>query len=266
MNFKVVIVDDEPLALNLLSAILADIDDLEIVAECRNGREAVDAVLMHQPDILFLDIQMPEMNGFDVIAAIQNDIMPKVIFTTAYAEFAIDAFKVQAIDYVLKPLEDQAIIESVARARSVLEAGLPYRTKPELLTALHDISQRVGDSHKAPSNAVATKNSALIVKDTDRISFLDKDRIEWLEAAGDYVCIHIEGTTRLIRSTLKAVEKELGGAQFKRIHRSTILNISYIKDIVPALKGEAHAIMRDGSQLKVSRRYGGEIRDLFRKN
>ena len=143
MTLRVVIVDDEPLALSLLSAILADVADVELVAVCQEGREAVDAVLTHEPDILFLDIHMPEMNGFDVIAAIQSDQMPLVIFTTAYSEYAVEAFKVQALDYVLKPLGDQAIMDSLARARETLEARVMSARKPDILTTLHDISRQV---------------------------------------------------------------------------------------------------------------------------
>lgn len=261
MTLRVVIVDDEPLALSLLSAILGDVDDVEIVAICQEGREAVEAVLTHEPDILFLDIHMPEMNGFDVIAAIQSDQMPLVIFTTAYAEYAVEAFKVQALDYVLKPLADQAIMDSLERARVTLETRVVSARKPDLLTALHDISRQVRSESKPEKDDVSRAEvGTLIVKDSDRISFLNKAKIEWLEAAGDYVCIHIEGTTRLIRSTLKALEAELDMKIFIRIHRSTIINTTMLKHIVPASKGEAYAIMQDGNRLKVSRSFGAALR------
>ena len=205
MSIRVIIVDDEELALNLLSSILTDIEGIELVAQCKNGHEAVEAVMTHSPDVMFLDIQMPEINGFDVIAAIQGDVLPLVIFTTAYAEYAINAFRVQAVDYVLKPLNEDNILESVARAKTLLKANQIVRKKPELLEVLQDISEKV------QSNMARQKPATLIVKEIDRIALLDHSEIDWIEAAGDYVCIHIKSETRIIRTTLKTIEAELKG-------------------------------------------------------
>jgi len=219
MTVRAIIVDDEPLALDLLSAILADIDDIELIATCQSGQDAVKAVLDYGPDVMFLDIQMPEMNGFDVIAAIQADIMPMVIFTTAYAEYAVNAFKVQAIDYVLKPLDEKNIGESVMRARTLIETGGLNRKKPELLSVLQDISKEV------QSDIAQKQPRTLIVKESDRIALLEMETIDWLEAAGDYVCIHCDGSTRIMRTT------------------------------------EAMVLMTDGSRLKASRLYGNQLRE-----
>jgi len=179
MMLNAIIVDDEPLARSLLAAILADISDLRIVAECKNGFEAIEAVVEHTPDVMFLDIEMPEINGFAVIQAIQTDILPKIIFTTAFAEYAVEAFRVQALNYVLKPLDEDKIRESVERVRRSLKVKSETAAKIEILTALK------------PTDGV-TNNQALIVKDNDKIAFLDKDEIDWIEADGDYVCIHKE--------------------------------------------------------------------------
>ncbi len=254
MSIRVIIVDDEELALNLLSSILMDIEGVEVVAQCKNGHEAVKAVMIHNPDVMFLDIQMPEMNGFDVIAAIQGDVLPLVIFTTAYAEYAINAFKVQAVDYVLKPLNEDNILESVARAKTLLKAKRVVRKKPELLDVLQDISETV------QSNMAQQKPATLIVKEMDRIALLDQSQIDWIEAAGDYVCIHIKGETRIIRSTLKTMEAELKGTNFQRIHRSTLVNMDKVREVITAPKGEAFVIISDKSRLKVSRTYGPAIR------
>lgn len=252
MALTAVIVDDEPLALDLLAAILKDHPDVEILARCSNGYDAVEAVLNHAPDILFLDIEMPEMTGFDVIRAIQSDIMPKVIFTTAYSQYAVEAFKVQAINYVLKPLDDDKIRESLSRAREAL-GRTGFESKSKMLSAIQDIND---------SKAVAThpSNAALIVKDTDKISFLDKAQLKWVEADGDYVCIHMKENTHLIRATLKSIEEQLLNANFQRIHRSTIVNLDQIKEIRPAPKGEAIVVMNTGEPLKVSRSYGAALR------
>jgi len=254
MSLRVITVDDEELALNLLASILADIEGVELVAECSNGRDAVDAVMKYNPDVVFLDIQMPEMNGFDVIAAIQGDILPLVIFTTAYAEYAVNAFKIQAVDYVLKPLSEDNILESVSRAKKLLSAKQITRTKPELLDVLQDVSDKV------KSNMAGQKPATLIVREMDRIALLDPNTIDWIEAAGDYVCIHIKDETRIVRTTLKAIEAELKGPNFQRIHRSTLVNMDKIIEVIMAPKGEAFVVISDQTRLKVSRSYGAELR------
>jgi len=247
MILTAIIVDDEPLARNLLSAILADIADIKIVAECENGIEAIQAVVEHAPDVMFLDIEMPEVDGFAVIKAIQTDILPKIIFTTAYVEYAVEAFRVQALNYVLKPLDEDKIRESIARVRTALGAELKQSEKVEILTALK------------PSIRAKTDQS-VIVRDKDKITILNKDDIDWIEADGDYVCIHKGQKTHFIRATLKSVEAELSGMNFQRIHRSTIVNLNKVSEILSAQKGEAIVIMKMGPQLKVSRSYGAELR------
>lgn len=254
MTLRIVIVDDEPLALTLLESILNDVENVDLVAKCLNGYKALDAIITHQPDVLFLDIHMPGLNGFDVISKIQSDIMPVVIFTTAYADYAVEAFQVQAVDYVLKPLEDHMIMTSLERARAAIEGGYNLWRKPKLLTALHTISDKVKE------RSGESVKSTLTVKDSDKIALLETKSIQWLEAAGDYVCIHSQGNARLIRSTLKAIESDLGGSQFQRIHRSTIINMEHLSEIAPAQKGEAIVQMSDGTRLKVSRKYGSDLR------
>ena len=252
MQLTAVLVDDEPLALDLLTAMLEDYPNVDILAKCSNGYEAVEAVLNHTPDILFLDIEMPEMSGFDVIRAIQGDIMPKVIFTTAYSEYAVEAFKVQALNYLLKPLDDDKVRDSLARATEALGRS-EFESKSKMLSVIHDISG---------SQSVITQksNSSLIVKDTDKVSFLDKAHLKWVEADGDYVCIHMKDKTHLIRATLKSIEAQLSDVNFQRIHRSTIVNLDKVKEIRPFEKGAAIVVMNTGQQLKVSRSYGAALR------
>lgn len=253
MALSAVIVDDEPLALDLLGAILEDQYDVHVLAKCSNGFEAVTAVLEHNPDILFLDIEMPEMTGFDVIRSIQADILPKVIFTTAYSQYAVEAFKVQALNYVLKPLDDDKISECISRAKEALEKSEGQYSKTKMLTVMDDLN-----STQALSTSISSK--ALIVKDSDKMSFLDKTLLKWVEADGDYVCIHMQDTTHLIRATLKSIEVELSEVKFQRIHRSTIINLDMVKEIIPAKKGEAIVVMVTGQHLKVSRNYGADLR------
>jgi len=238
MILTAIIVDDEPLARGLLAAILDDIDGVNIVAQCQNGPEAIEAVIEHTPDVMFLDIEMPQMNGFEVIQAIQADILPKIIFTTAYAEYAVEAFRVQALNYVLKPLDDEKIRESVERVRTVFDSDETPPAKSMILTALN------------PSENLS-KGGSLVVKDNDKIAFLDKDRIDWFEADGDYVCIHQEAKTHLIRTTLKSIEAELQDTQ-------------RVSEIISAKKGEAIIVMMAGQRLKVSRSYGAALRARLR--
>ena len=247
MILTAIIVDDEPLARNLLSAILADIADIKIVAECENGIEAIQAVVEHAPDVMFLDIEMPEVEGFAVIKAIQTDILPKIIFTTAYTEYAVEAFRVQALNYVLKPLDEDKIRESIERVKTALRAELNLPAKVEILSALKP-------------KVRSMKDQSVIIRDNDKIAFLDKEDIDWIEADGDYVCIHKGSKTHLIRATLKSVEAELLDMNFQRIHRSTIVNLTKIDEIISAQKGEAIVIMKMGQRLKVSRSYGSALR------
>jgi len=206
-----IIVDDEPLARNLLTAILDEIIGVNIVAECKNGFEAIEAVIEYTPDVMFLDIEMPALN------------------------------------YVLKPLDDEKIRESVERVKMSLKAEGRPAAKVEILTAL-----------KSTENLM--QDQSLIVRDNDKIAFLDKNEIDWIEADGDYVCIHKGLKTHLIRTTLKSVELELLKTNFQRIHRSTIVNLNKVSEIISAQKGEAIVIMKTGQRLKVSRSYGAALR------
>jgi two-component system LytT family response regulator len=241
---RAIIVDDEPLARDLLEAILSEIDDIEIVLICANGREAIDGVIKYSPDVLFLDIEMPELTGFDVINALQTDILPKIIFTTAFSEYALDAFKVNALNYILKPVHETMVKESLDRVRQSMVAV----AKPTMLTALD----------RAPS----TQSLALI--EPNKITMADAGDIIWLEAAGDYVCVHLPRNTKIIRRTLKAFMNDLPPQIFQRIHRSTIVNINHISEMTAGKKGEALLTMSDNHCLKVSRTYGQALRSRLK--
>jgi len=237
---KIIIVDDEPLARDLLDAILSEIDDVEITAICANGREAIDAVIKHSPDVLFLDIEMPVLSGFDVINALQSDILPKIIFTTAFSHYAIEAFKVNALNYILKPVHEDMVKESLERVRM----SLATETKPAMLTALNEIPSK----------------TPLALIEPNKITMTQADDIIWLEAAGDYVCVHRAHDTKIIRRTLKAFMDDLPQHVFQKIHRSTIVNINHISEMAKGKKGEAVLTMSDNYRLKVSRTYGQSLR------
>lgn len=242
---KAVIVDDEPLARDLLEAILSEIDTVEVVAICKNGHEAIEAVISYSPDVLFLDIEMPGLNGFDVIKALQSDILPKVIFTTAFSDYAIEAFKVNALNYILKPLHEKTVKDSLERVHS----SMPIDTKTTMLTVLEP-----RDSERAV---------ALI--ESNKITMTQMDDIIWLEAAGDYVYVHLCDGTKIIRQTLKTFVADLPSSVFHKIHRSTIINIDYVSEMIAQKKGEAILVMSDGQRLKVSRTYGSALRDQLKR-
>ena len=241
---KVVIVDDEPLARDLLEAVLIDIGTVEIVAICSHGEEAIEAVITHSPDVLFLDIEMPGLNGFDVIKALQSDILPKIIFTTAYSDYAIEAFKVNAINYIMKPLHEKVVKESLERVHSSMFS----ETKSTMLTALENGPER-----------------ALALIEPNKITMANPDDIIWLEAAGDYVYVHLQSGTKIIRRTLKAFTADLPSSLFQKIHRSTIINIEHVSEMIAQKKGEAILVMSDNHRLKVSRTYGSALRERLKK-
>ena len=245
MTLRVIIADDEPLARCYLATILTERDDVEIVTECENGRQTIDAVLAYRPDVLFLDIQMPGMTGFDVIDNIQSDLLPKIVFTTAYAEFAVEAFKVGAVNYVLKPLEDAQVFESLDRAKTLMTS------KSTLLNSLVPV---------APQDSTPPKKTSLIVKDRDVFAKLNIEDIIWVEAAGDYICIHLAEGTRLIRSTLKTISKRLSEENFMQVHRSTLVNLNAISETDVGPKGELVLRLSSGSELYASRRYSRAVK------
>lgn len=266
-QLKAVLVDDEPLALQLLQSMLEEINDIKIVATCRNGREALNAVVKHTPDILFLDIQMPGMNGFDVVHRLQGDTMPMVVFATAYDHYAIDAFEVHAVDYILKPLEMERIELAVdrARARSRQERQVQQYAgdhKGQLLASLQSAQPELSDS---TGETVETAGK-LAVKDRGRIVLLNQLDIEWIDAAGDYMCIHSGGETHVMRSTLKDLQQQLIPDCFKRVHRSTLVNLKFIDQIKVLTKGEYQLTMRSGAEVKVSRNYRAPIKEYLDGN
>ncbi|GAB3113605.1 response regulator transcription factor [Aestuariicella hydrocarbonica] len=261
-----IVVDDEPLAVSFLEACLADIPEVELLASCRNGREAVAAVLELNPDIMFLDIQMPGMNGFDVVKALQADVMPLVVFTSAYQQYALDAFDVLAVDYLLKPIEEERLQRAVQRAleRYSSEPSGGER-KTSLMGAIDAIARKVhaaGITGEAASAAevVVEDNKKIVIKDSDKVFVVPEADIDWVDAAGDYMCIHVKGTTHIMRCTMKELLARLDGNVFKRVHRSTIVNLNRIEQVTPHTKGEFFLRLDCGEELKVSRNYREAIK------
>ncbi|OUS26380.1 DNA-binding response regulator [Thalassotalea sp. 42_200_T64] len=272
-KLKAIIVDDEPLALKLLRSKLNKFTELEIIAECKNGREAIQATMDLAPDIIFLDIQMPGIDGFGVIKKLQNDIVPMVVFTTAFEQYALDAFDVHAVDYILKPIDEEHLQRAVNRALTRFSRGENADNKTAIIGAIDSINERESGSLRFPlsseynagqvSSTGSNIERKVVIKDRDDITLLKQSEIEWVDAAGDYVCLHADGVTHIKRSTLKSLLEELDPTIFKRVHRSTIVNLNFIQKVIPHTKGEFFLKLGEYDQVKVSRNYRDVIKTFL---
>lgn len=242
-KMTVVIADDEPLARDRLTSLLSAEPDAEIVAMCRDGEEAARAIGEHRPDLVLLDIQMPRMDGFDVIRTVGADRMPMVIFVTAYDQHAIRAFDVRAIDYLLKPFDRERFAGALQRARAQIEAQANGELSRRLVTLMADLKR---DS---------SRSDRLVVKSGGRLFFLRADEIDWIEAAGNYVRLHVGEQSHLLRETMNAIEGRLDRERFFRIHRSRIVNVERIQEMQPWLNGEYSLVLKTGTRLTISRGY-----------
>lgn len=260
---RTIIVDDEPLARRGLSLRLAERDDLELVAECSNGDEALAAVAEHSPDLLFLDIQMPGMDGFGVINNLQADTMPLVIFATAFDQFAVDAFEVNAVDYVLKPVDDERLAAAVDRALEMHRQRNLEEQKRNLVNACMQLSGASASVvEEIAEGDAGVYPDKLSIRDGDEVHIVPVDSIDWIDAAGDYMCVHAENVTHIMRITMKQLEAMLNPLRFLRIHRSTIVNADRIESAQNLTNGEFLLTLAGGAQLKVSRSYRDKIREL----
>ncbi len=262
-KLKTIIVDDEPLALELLRSILGAIDEIEIIAECSNGRDAIAAVSSLHPDLIFLDIQMPGINGFEVVKAMQSDIMPMVIFVTAFDQYALDAFDLHAVDYLLKPLDPERVARAIKRAVDRSQGNQNQSHKAPLIGAIGAIANRVTLETPTDEPASESIKNKLLVRDSGVVKVIPFDDIDWVDAAGDYMCVHALGETHIIRITLGELMGKLDDKLFVRIHRSTIVNVQRVVSITPLPKGGSLLELSAGETLKVSRNYRESIRNLF---
>lgn len=247
---RVILVDDEPLSLRRLHQLLNVLPEIEIVAQCTSGKDAIAAIRELKPDVVFLDVQMPEVNGFEVIAAVAGEDMPLLVFVTAYDEYAVRAFDVLALDYIMKPVAPERLRVACERAAAALSSKERREARNEGVGGL--LQQLATDGRM--SEPVARTNR-LLVRAEDRIVMLKTDDINWVEAAGNYVRIHAGKDTFMIRETIGRLESILDPGRFARIHRSTVINLDSVKEMQPWFSGEMLVIMNDGTQLKLSRTY-----------
>ena len=238
-RIRVIIVDDEPLARERIRALLVEESDVDVIAECADGAQSVSATRKHQPDLLFLDVQMPRLNGFEVLEALRPGPIPIVIFTTAFDEHAIRAFEFNAMDYLLKPFTEARFKMSLQRARTRLVEG-SQKVDPQLKALLNQISTPVGGGGR------------ICVRSAERILFLKPGEIDRVEAVGNYVLLHAGNERHIIRETLSAMEERLVSAGFMRISRSVIVNLSHIREIQPAGSGRFSLLLKSGTRLDMT--------------
>ena len=252
-QIRTVIADDQPMARERLTALLSEEPDVQVVAACASGAEAVSAIERHRPDLVFLDMQMPELDGFGVIAAVGPERMPSVVFVTAYDEFALRAFDVHALDYLLKPFGRQRFQKALDRARD----HLSRERAGDLARRLLALVEETRPAHP--------RRERLMVRSGARVVFIEVRQVDWVEAEGNYVRLHVGEESHLIRDTMHAVEARLG-SQFVRIHRSRIANTDKVQELRIASNGEYEIVLRTGRTLRVSRLYRDKISERLKRS
>jgi two-component system LytT family response regulator len=265
-TLSAIIVDDESLARRGLSLRLQHMPQVDVVAECANGDEALSAIAEFSPDLVFLDIQMPGVGGFDVVRRLQSDNLPMIIFVTAFDQYAVDAFKVHAIDYVLKPIDDDRLHEAIERAVAHQRHQESERSKEKLMDLVMGLTGASASSVEQMANGSDSNRQwpdKITVKDGSEIRFIRVDDIRWIDAAGDYMCIHAGDETHIMRSTMKQLEAMLDPTRFLRIHRSTIVKSAGITAAQPLSNGEYLLTLEGETKLKVSRGYRDRIKGLL---
>jgi two-component system LytT family response regulator len=251
MAMRTLIVDDEPLARQRLRTLLEAEADVQVIGECFDGGRAVAAVLEQKPDLLFLDVQMPALDGFAVLEALTPERMPVVIFVTAYDHYALRAFEVHALDYLLKPFDRERFAKALERARKRIQQDHSADVSQRLLALLEDVKES-----RKPLERLAIKSGG-------RVSFVRTEEIDWVEAAGNYLRLHAGDDIHLLRETMSGLEARLDARQFVRIHRSTIVNLERVRELQPSFHGDYVVILRDGTELTLSRGYRDRVQELL---
>jgi two-component system, LytTR family, response regulator len=246
-RIRTLIVDDEPLARKGVRRLLEEDPEVEILGECGDGLEAVEQIKSLRPELVFLDIQMPEMDGFAVLDAINPDELPIVVFVTAFDQHALHAFQVHALDYLLKPFEEERFQEALSRAK----AQLRQKSGSQLTRRIIEMLDGTREERQSPGR--------IMVRSAGRITFVRVEEVDWIEAQGDYVCLHCQGKKHLVREKISDMETQLAADRFLRIHRSTIVSIPRIKEMQPLFHGEYAVVLHDGTRLTMSRSFRDRV-------
>ncbi|MGE3178356.1 MAG: LytR/AlgR family response regulator transcription factor [Vicinamibacterales bacterium] len=283
-KIRTVVVEDEPVSRDRLLALLGEEQDIEVVGACADGREAASAIASQSPDLVFLDIQLPEMDGIELARAFDPDKRPAVVFVTAHDSYALPAFEIHALDYLLKPFSAQRFRSALSYAREHLAQRRATTLGRQILDMLPGMDQPgspavpaapTAGGSTAPAAAVSTPAARpaaatpslerLVVKSSGRIYFVRIADIDWCEAAGNYIRVHVGSQPHLIRETMNRLEAQLDGRQFVRIHRSTIVNVDRIQEMRSTYNGEHIVLLRDGTRLTMSRGYREGLQDRLRR-
>jgi two-component system LytT family response regulator len=252
MTVRTLIVDDEPLARGRLRDLLAEDREVVVAGECADGHEAVAAIRDLAPDLVFLDVQMPALDGFGVVAAVGPERMPLTVFVTAFDRYALKAFEVHALDYLLKPFDQERFEIALRRAKEHLGRRIEAGMRDKLLALLADAQPTA----PPPLERIAIKSGGSVY-------FLRTEEIDWIEAAGNYTRLHVGKKAHLLRETMSALEGKLHPKRFVRIHRSTIVNLERVRELQPYFHGDYVVLLHDGTQLTLSRNYRPKLHDLF---
>ena len=259
MTIRTILVDDEKLAIQGMQLRLEKFEDIEIIDTCLNGREAIRKIKTLKPDLVFLDIQMPGFDGFSVVKGILDIEPPLVVFCTAYSEHAVKAFEAQAVDYLLKPVEDVRLADAIERIRERIRDKKGREEADKLMNVLNEVAPDAMeglDLGEDDDAAASNRYEKLInIKDRGQIFRVDVDTIERIDAAGDYMCIYTGDNSLILRETMKDLEKRLDPRNFQRVHRSTIVNLGLVRQVKPHTNGECFLVLESGAQVKVSRSY-----------
>ena len=252
-HIRALIVDDEPVARRGLRNQLKKAGDVEVIGEAGNGRDAVETIIQTRPDLVFLDVQMPLLDGFRVVETLAENLPPAIVFVTAFDEHAIRAFEINALDYLLKPVDPKRLQKTLQRAREQIRSTRTGERDEKLFALLRDIQSLKTEYLQR-----------FVVKKDGRIFFLDANEIEWVSSEGNYVQLHSKGKTHLLRETMDRLECKLDPREFIRIRRSTIVRTDVIKELQPLFNGEYGVILKDGTQLQSSRRYRKNLDALLK--
>jgi len=255
MTIRTIIVDDEKLAIQGLQLRLEKFPDVEVIGTCANGREAIRKIKTEKPDLVFLDIQMPGFDGFSVVKGVMEIEPPLFVFVTAYEEHAIRAFEANAVNYLMKPVDEDKLADTIDRVRSRLAEKRSAEEAEKLKDVLAEVAPEAMEQLPAEEETSGRYEKLINVKDRGQIFRVDVDTIEHIEAAGDYMCIYTGDNSLILRETMKDLERRLDPRVFQRVHRSTIVNLDQVRQVKPHTNGECFLVLDSGAEVKVSRSY-----------
>ncbi|NBC88466.1 MAG: response regulator [Alphaproteobacteria bacterium] len=256
MTIRTIIVDDEKLAIQGIQVRLQAFDDVEVIDTCSNGREAIRKIKTEKPDLVFLDIQMPGFDGFSVVKGVMEIDPPLFVFITAFEEHAIRAFEANAVNYLMKPVDEVRLADTIERVRERIAQKKSSEDAEQLLDVLAEVApERAAEFTDADDSAADRFEKLINVKDRGQIFRVEVESIEHIEAAGDYMCIYTGDNSLILRETMKDLERRLNPRKFQRVHRSTIVNLDQVRQVKPHTNGECFLVLHSGTEVKVSRSY-----------